>query len=732
MFKYEKLKNSNNISNLKAYEWIKEYSTFNEYSNQILEFAKINQRKMNMTNLNLNIDKRLKKMQTVITQKNNSIEIDTDFNKRKISCKLKNSKYFDENENENENHLFSFSQINKDKDKEKEKDKDKDDKIYKRKITKKNTYVNKNKNTSVDIDAENSRNKHMKLTSSYDGSKNINNSNNNNFNENDKINNISNLNLDNINCNNNSIIKSENQKNNKNNSNTNNIHGLGKSYLQKKNEGVKRQNQYNNKYVPFNNRNKENISKTTFRKSSDFEQNKIINKAEKKLNEINSYTNKTKFAQQNLITNQQQQNDSSLNDQLKNKANISKKVSFKTPTKNTSTNIKGGQCGYEIMFNKNNYFNNSQNLKSINQKKQVRNIRRQSKSFNENDFRYLGLEENQNNYNNNNDNDNDISFKPHQMSLTKDKQNNYNKDNNGNNLYNKNEETSHSNSCTQSLKEKAMMDINSNNSIRNKNLFSEINNNNNNNYSVNVNFQNKDRINSQILNKSNNNNNNTNTDTINNYPNSLNLNLNINVNSNMDLIKADNSKKFSENSFEKEKKIYFNEDSKNIMEKIYYIKSRKCEFDNNDNINENSSKSIFQNLIEFSNDNLNSSDLKEIQKILFGDIDMIKNNFHFKSVMKLLKKKIDIIIKCTDFDIFNFVDFVGQENSLPILSIVLFDHLNFFKFFNKKYFENFIYEISRGYIKENYYHNDIHAADVLHTSFTYLTIGRVKEVIKAT
>jgi hypothetical protein len=685
---------------------------------------------MNIANLNRLMERRLKKLLTINNQKINSKGIDPiDDVNRKNSCVIRKTNFLDEN-----NLLFK-----------------KDDRNNSMKIKRKNT----NENKSIDFDGKNTKNNFVKTISISSNESSIKNSNYININnyENDRINIISNLNIDDNNNKNN--IKSENQRNNKNNNNNNNSGinfninnffgtGIGKSYLKKKNEIDKLQNQNMNKYVPFNNRNKENILKSSVKKSSEHMQNKIINEAEKKLNEINSYTYRTKFAQQNSMIYQPQQNESIVNEQIKNKTNTNTNKknnnNIKTPKKNT--NIKCGKFGYEIMFNKNNYFNNYQNLKSINQKKQLREIRRQSKSFNENDFRYLELEENQNNN----------SYIPDQISLSKDKDKKINNTNNNNQkeeIYSNSQkkiENSNKDINTKKLKNLFYEIKNNNNNINNNNNnCNKDNNNNNNNYLNNLNDNKK----SQISNLNNSENKESINININNnsYSNTKNLNLNININSNLELTKTSDIKKFSENFIEKEKKIYYNEDSKNIMDKIYYINNKKNEFNNdennynykdynenkNNNNNENfniGNSSIFQNLIEFSEDNLNPTHLKEIQKILFGKVDNVKNNFHFKSVMKLLKKNIDIIIKCRDFDIFNFENFVGEENSLPILSIILFEHMNFFKFLNKKYFENFIYEISRGYIKENYYHNDRHAGDVLHSSFTYLTIGRVKEVNK--
>jgi hypothetical protein len=45
-------------------------------------------------------------------------------------------------------------------------------------------------------------------------------------------------------------------------------------------------------------------------------------------------------------------------------------------------------------------------------------------------------------------------------------------------------------------------------------------------------------------------------------------------------------------------------------------------------------------------------------------------------------------------------------------------------------FENFIEMISKGYKRDNAYHNDLHAADVLQTSMLYLKKSNIKNVLK--
>ena len=72
------------------------------------------------------------------------------------------------------------------------------------------------------------------------------------------------------------------------------------------------------------------------------------------------------------------------------------------------------------------------------------------------------------------------------------------------------------------------------------------------------------------------------------------------------------------------------------------------------------------------------------------------------------------------FNIFEFEKNIGKENILPSISIYV---LNFYELFDElipyNKFEHFAYEITKGYHRENPYHNDLHAADMLQTIFNY-------------
>ena len=83
-----------------------------------------------------------------------------------------------------------------------------------------------------------------------------------------------------------------------------------------------------------------------------------------------------------------------------------------------------------------------------------------------------------------------------------------------------------------------------------------------------------------------------------------------------------------------------------------------------------------------------------------------------------------------DFNIFEFEQKVGRENTLPLVGKYIFDYFNFGEIINKGQFNNWCRRISEGYNRNNSYHTDLHAADVTHTSFIYFKVGLINEKIK--
>lgn len=80
-----------------------------------------------------------------------------------------------------------------------------------------------------------------------------------------------------------------------------------------------------------------------------------------------------------------------------------------------------------------------------------------------------------------------------------------------------------------------------------------------------------------------------------------------------------------------------------------------------------------------------------------------------------------------NFDIFKF-DEVCRKNSLFYYSFELFGKYELFLNINEIKFKNFIYSIRDGYSRNNSYHNDLHATDVLQTSVAIFENGNLCQV----
>ena len=94
-------------------------------------------------------------------------------------------------------------------------------------------------------------------------------------------------------------------------------------------------------------------------------------------------------------------------------------------------------------------------------------------------------------------------------------------------------------------------------------------------------------------------------------------------------------------------------------------------------------------------------------------------------------KELLMDIENENYDIFNLDKKIGPKNTLPFISVYVYNSLNFNEFFkNEQIFENFVKAISEGYNRKNPYHTDLHAADITHTCLTYFKQGEVNDVCK--
>ena len=86
-------------------------------------------------------------------------------------------------------------------------------------------------------------------------------------------------------------------------------------------------------------------------------------------------------------------------------------------------------------------------------------------------------------------------------------------------------------------------------------------------------------------------------------------------------------------------------------------------------------------------------------------------------------------IESIDFDIFKCEKEVGASNTLGVVSTyVLFD-FGLFPLLNPRRFSNFIQEVTKGYIRKNPYHTDLHSADVLHSCYLFVKDAKLKSAL---
>ena len=140
--------------------------------------------------------------------------------------------------------------------------------------------------------------------------------------------------------------------------------------------------------------------------------------------------------------------------------------------------------------------------------------------------------------------------------------------------------------------------------------------------------------------------------------------------------------------------------------------------------------------------NLNKAISLNNESIVKNTID-INGNINIKSEPNLIIKKLDpelsnkisnILTKIDspDFDIFTLDSLTDAKGSLFVAEEII-DRLDIVKseIIERDILKNFLTEIIEGYSRINaYYHNDLHAADVMQTLYTMLIKGNLKAKMK--
>ena len=109
------------------------------------------------------------------------------------------------------------------------------------------------------------------------------------------------------------------------------------------------------------------------------------------------------------------------------------------------------------------------------------------------------------------------------------------------------------------------------------------------------------------------------------------------------------------------------------------------------------------------------------------NIDVVNGGI-YKKFIKLNEQQLDDI----NFNIFEFSKIIGRENILPVISIYVLNTHSLFNIIPYNKFEKYIYEIANAYHKENPYHTDLHAADMVQTLFIFNIYTNFQHIFKMT
>ena len=136
-----------------------------------------------------------------------------------------------------------------------------------------------------------------------------------------------------------------------------------------------------------------------------------------------------------------------------------------------------------------------------------------------------------------------------------------------------------------------------------------------------------------------------------------------------------------------------------------------------------------KSIIKKPNENINNKVLVK-RNSLNPELIKLKNSSG-EMIMNMNKINENLLdFKSPNFDIFKLENKVGKENILPVTSTYIFVSLNLFSIIDYTKFENFIFRVANGYIRENPYHTDLHAADVVQSLLLYVIYGNLQKLLE--
>ena len=186
-----------------------------------------------------------------------------------------------------------------------------------------------------------------------------------------------------------------------------------------------------------------------------------------------------------------------------------------------------------------------------------------------------------------------------------------------------------------------------------------------------------------------------------------------------------------------------NRTSKRIMEKEFYKKSNfkisnaeKKVFNYTSNF-KNASKDLAENkkhliMTAIENSFVNKSSIGMKKSETENQFNNIENLNKYRNINDIYQKNLKAFVNIDDknFDIFEFEKKVGKENTLVLVSKYIFNYFNFGEIINQNKFDNWCDKIAKGYKRTNFYHHDLHAADITQTSYIYFKFGLIHEIAK--
>ena len=133
-----------------------------------------------------------------------------------------------------------------------------------------------------------------------------------------------------------------------------------------------------------------------------------------------------------------------------------------------------------------------------------------------------------------------------------------------------------------------------------------------------------------------------------------------------------------------------------------------------------------------SKDNFTGKDLQKTYSNFSDSADEIRKSLETRKISENVILKVTQLLEnvgVPDFNTFELDEYIGRK-TLFYITNAIFTDLEFENYYDQEKFKNFMHAITEGYNREVDYHNDLHAADVIQTSYVFMYKGNLKEKLK--